>query len=487
MDEIPASLHAPSTYKPARYLAALDKLQRNTQCNLTICRVIIALAFLLLAPWVALQILEKADLFEYAFFGFILVLVSFQAFFPNLFLGMWAAKLNEQLPQSGLAERIALGELEKHDPIYGHTPWLLRWLVPKNVSGNPLVTLGRVAGSLQWYLASPRTHFKQTWRMALSLLPFIFIIGFNGMMMSRVAGLALGFPLVVVALTVPAVFISMVVYNYVMLEMLAKYLRRTWEENQLEVEITPEDVDRKAKLQLMLNQVQQDLERALASLFLPIIMPFAMGTFPVIASTIGRGGFIPLILYAAFFGGLAWFGQHWLPKHGLKTYRKKLQLQLENSNVALLIAAGELDSDGLIEHTPWAFRFFHNARQMPKGFADNLRMQIWRAGLNLDWFLGHPRRLLRPAWITNILLLLVGIGSLVFTIMTPFLMFNRMTTQPAGNAPFPTIAEMFALGNLKWVLLATALALAFPGTLHAAKTRIWVEELIRHLRARLAD
>lgn len=486
MDEIPGIAHAPSTYNPAPYLAALDKLQRNTQRNLTLCRVIIVLAFLLLAPWVALLILEKTDQFFLYILGFIFVIETIPAFWPKLLMGLQAHKYEEQLTHSGLAERIALGELDSQDPVFGHTPWLLRWLLPKNRSGNPVVTLSRVAGSLQWYSASPRLHVKPTWMMALSFLPFLFMIGFNSMMISRVPGLALGFPIAIAIITIPGVIVGSITYKFVMVEMLAKYLRSTWEENQLEVEITPEDVERKAKLQLMLNQVQQDLEKAMATMLLPILLPLVFGMFPILISTIFSLGIFPIIIFALGIPAVVLIIHFWLPKYAYANYRKNLRTKLDDSGIALLIAGGELDVAGLLEHTPWVFRFIHNAKQMPKGFADNLRLLIWRAGLNLDWFMDHPRTLLRPAWITNIALLLVGFGSLVLTFMAPFRMISNLTSSMGTNSPVPSVSEIFAIGNIKWLLLAALIPLAAPGIIHATKTRIWTEELIRHLRSRLA-
>ena len=96
VEKAPAEACAQNEYNPAPYLAALSKLERNSQHNLNVCRIIVALAILLLVPWVVLAALEKSDAFYLYIVAFFLVMDAIPAFFPNMLTGAYVNKIEEQ-------------------------------------------------------------------------------------------------------------------------------------------------------------------------------------------------------------------------------------------------------------------------------------------------------------------------------------------------------------------------------------------------------
>ena len=97
-----------------------------------------------------------------------------------------------------------------------------------------------------------------------------------------------------------------------------------------------------------------------------------------------------------------------------------------------------------------------------------MREQLWLTALNLDWYLGSPRRLLRWSWLTLTAALLSFAGAVAYKIYLSY----------AAFAPTPSPAP----GWFELCWLAAIGVLAFALALYNARTAIWIDELIDYLR-----
>jgi hypothetical protein len=163
--------------------------------------------------------------------------------------------------------------------------------------------------------------------------------------------------------------------------------------------------------------------------------------------------------------------------------RERLRLQLDSSELALRLASGELKHDAIFDYVPWAMRWWLQFPRMPRAYGDDLRLVLWRVATNLEWYLGPPRRLFRPAWVASLLL---GLGVLV-PVLIPLtllsssnnLLFSNLTTGSRSAADSGTYLLILALLGIPIILLTSVI-------LEYQRLRLGSEELVRYLRGRLA-
>ncbi|MCH7471537.1 hypothetical protein IIA79_01095 [bacterium] len=473
-------------YEP--YLAALPRLERRAKLNQRVWRIawnIIAAAALI--AYLFIWQLEPTWLIHVFVALFIIMqLIPQRALDGSKRLSQ---EFEKQLEHSGLADRIAYGELND-DPIFKHTPAYMRWLVRRNPSSDPLTTLQRVASSLEWYLGPPRRHFRRSWEMAagFSGFPILFLV----FALTDMSGF-IEILLFSMILFIPGMYGGILGEQRTRATVLAGFLREQWTARTAEpapmesigvdsagrsaAPASPsERIERGAMMHLVLNQVEQDIVPTARNwAYLPMSLPMVVLTFLLL--DFPGIGFVPVFAIAFVLMLLPVVSEKLL----LKQYRNRIREELAASAVAERIASGELIHDEIYSHAQWPLAFMLHFPQAPKAYADGLRKVIWRVGFNLDWYL-HPRRkLLRMSWIA--LPVLILLASTLFV--------SSMMYMP-GSSYNPPLMEVLVVAIRQRPLLGVFLfalwiPLLVPIIIDGARRQIWVDELIRHLRERLAE
>ena len=139
--------------------------------------------------------------------------------------------------------------------------------------------------------------------------------------------------------------------------------------------------------------------------------------------------------------------------------RRLVRRRLAASDLSERIAAGVLDQDLIFEMTPWPWRML-----LPHG--SDLPAQLWRVAANLDWYLGPPRRLLRPLWFYNILWAVAAIAAAAILYV--------------GLASGGSLLNVPAM-----IMYSLALLLSIPQSFLQHRRQLWTGELALYLRERL--
>ena len=106
---------------------------------------------------------------------------------------------------------------------------------------------------------------------------------------------------------------------------------------------------------------------------------------------------------------------------GKLPYRQRIRRQLAKSEVAQLLASGPDRAVAIYDHTPaWAHLFLG---PRPRNIRDTTRL----VALNLDWYLDHPRPLLRQTWIN---LSLTALALLACTLIIILVQTSVLTIGP---------------------------------------------------------
>jgi hypothetical protein len=263
-------------------------------------------------------------------------------------------------------------------------------------------------------------------------------------------------------------------------------------ETQLKAEVAPaagaeaesqEVTTRMVGMHLILNQLEQDLQLmlmramalpvALGSVsIMPLFMVVMLGLFGQSLDWRVLAAMLPLIAVPP----VMFYGRQ-------SRRRARLRRQLESSELALRLASGELKHDAIFDYVPWAMRWWLQFPRMPRAYADDLRLVLWRVATNLDWYLGPPRTLFRLAWVASLLL---AMGTLL-PVLLPFAlmrssnnpMFSSLSSGSGTAADSSTYLIILALLGIPLLLLTVVM-------LEYQRLKLGSEELVRYLRWRLA-
>ncbi len=346
------------------------------------------------------------------------------------------ANYEQQLEGSGIDQRLLDGSYEQ-DAIFAHTPAPLRWLLRGHPPGDKLAQLDRISANLSWYLGPPRRFVRATWLAALPIafnalifLPTAFIGGFNSSSFLAQLPFAGVFVLMAV-LTGVSLGVSLSQMNT---PFLARYLRRSWQAQLQDASGQAAGLDAASagagalgeapvsrrlsvSLNLILNQLQQDLQLALAHRQVFVLMPLLLSTtLLLVPGGAGMQGPIDMLwrmlLIIVGVGAVAVM----LPRYVARMKQELatgLKRRLEASELTASLLAGEAREDQLLDHTPWPFDQWLRLDRPPPAYAAGLRRTLWRVALNLDWFLNAPARYVPVALVCRLGYIVLGLGLLV--------------------------------------------------------------------------
>ncbi len=356
--------------------------------------------------------------------------------------------LAQKMHDSQLAGRIAAGMLEDDD-IWA---WLPRWVVRRWQArpDGPGDRLYRVAVFINWYTEPPREVFTSrqalgAWLsvhsarlLALSCVLFGLAFWRGGPILTFVALLlVLGFCVSALRLLITPQFVLL------HLEELEACLRSEW--NSAAAGSAAREAQRPlSQMAMLLNQFENDLAGVLRQL---VARSFATGVvfvlFAGLPVTLGLLSLWPAALSATLLVGAAIFCFY----DGAEDYEQQIRAQLQQSSLALRLASGSLDFESIEPFLPrWPRPLLYDGLR-PKAYGDDLRRVLWRIAMNLDWYLGPPRRFFRLAWLSPVLLLLLLPAVLGLPVL------YAVTPPGAGPGPdaLPWLLVILVLITLHWL------------------------------------
>ena len=387
--------------------------------------------------------------------------------------------LFNRIKSSGLAERIKSGSIH-NDQIREHTHALARWFVPLLNEVDKVGRLRRLARHLEWYLVPPGPLYKEAgWLAVLVVGVFVLMITWlvTGEPVSALLSSWQTLPFILFAL----VFISHSIFDFQRsrIKAIGDYLREELGESEFSpsrqeikealVKSLDGELHRDYNMDLIINQCDKVLEQykqlpsMIAFMIMPILMILAVNPFGFISNEIVKN--------ILFFGSiLAVVGLVSLLDTMLTRKSAALQAKyrerLVNANLAARILLGDATKAHLKNNIPLILRMSSDGialAKLPTGEGAEVSADIICVALNLDWFLEHPKSLLRPVWITFPILFLAGVGFAAAYIFSAY-----------ASAAIPIWA---------WIMLGTA-GLAFWITLLQSSIRMRAGSLalIEHLR-----
>ncbi len=418
--------------------------------------------------------------------------------YPHLLWGEINAQSKEEIKDSGLADQIGLGEIKIPPPSRAAF-----WVKPMVQPPSPYLVLNYVVMHLPYLLLSSKTKKVPPRTAYLVLIPVLLFLAFICVMAVRSG---YGVTVLLIAIALSGMMISMVgSMNFNHLLLLRKYLDDCWGQPPLEakpvyspdglISTTREDVDRKVGLHRMLNEVSQmqgftigqTNEFFSVSIFFSLFS--ALPLFMIVlgyVSNISGNTTIEMVLTCAFFIGLSLLLTD-IPRRVLRreipSERETIRNLISKSNLAIQILNQDFGDRKLEEFVPWAFKIFVMNRPRMFGQGDELRNMISRVSFNLDWYLHPAKRLVRPVWLYMVgsaISLLVAVGS-------PVMYFGFFSSYAPSASVYTTLNVAAAVLGIPIAIVGTAIFFSVRIAQHNRKVKIWGEELINHLKERLAE
>lgn len=388
-------------------------------------------------------------------------------------------ELLNRIKASGLAVRIRSGSLH-NDQIKENTHPMARWLVPPMQESEKLPLLRRLCMHLEWYLVPPGALYKEAGLISVGLVGMVVLVitlFVTGDPLSILLGSWKWLPFPLFALS----FFAHAFYEQFRnrIEVLGDYIKEEMGEldqsptrkeiNEALVQSMDGGLHRDYNMDLIINQCDKVLDhyKHLPSMtvfmVLPVIMfiginPFGSTTDETLKNVLFYGSIFAIVGLVSLLDNLL--------KRKSTTLQISFQERIEEANLAGRILLGETTKAQLKAHIPRLFQMSSDGislSNLPTGEGAEVSADIICVALNLDWFLEHPKSLVRPMWITFPILFVTGAGfaaSYVFS--------------ASVSMPIPIWA---------WVMLGIA-GLAFWITLLQASVRMRAGSLalIEHLR-----
>ncbi len=386
----------------------------------------------------------------------------------------WTGQQSDWLTQSGLADRIAAGEL-LDDPLLDHLSRrdkAMAYLDPQDYRGHLL----RVCRHFTWYLSQNKSAItgKSTWlTIGVALL---LLVAMLCAVLPSYWPWCLGIGVVYAAL---AHFLLSCTPGETGL-LLADYLKSRWERipdstldsaegglppahsgNNSSLADTTERA-RLARMQLIFNDVEMRSLLANAGrsgalsplLVVPVL--FSLQLVYLRGISYWWVALVTILTACAF----------WRWKMSLQNREvQSIALRLAASELAAELARGELSGSEALEHAPLLIQpLLRLFQRRSKGVA--LRSVLFNISDNLDWYVGRRQLLLRPHWLSAFAVPLAIILVMSLQVLIP---------APASNSPVFawTVVLLFLLPVLHFVIARLWLS---------EKQAIWSKAMLEYLR-----
>lgn len=387
--------------------------------------------------------------------------------------------LFNRIKASGLAKRLKSGSLH-NDQIREHTHAMARWFVPPLKVADKVGLLRRLARHLEWYLVPPGPLYKEAgWLAVLAVGVVVLVITWfvTGDPVSILPSSWQALPFILFAL----VFFSHLIFDFQRSRIIAigNYLREELGEseflptrkeiNEALVKSLDGELHRDYNMDLIINQCDKVLDHykhlpsMIAFMIMPAIMIFGVNQIGFASNETIKN----VILFGSILAvvGLVGLLDKVLTRKSAALQEKYCE-RLTSANLAARIVIGEATKAKLEAHIPRGLRMAADGLalvKLPTGEGAEVSADIICVALNLDWFLEHPKPLIRPIWIAVPVLFIAGA---VFAVAKVF------SANLAGSIP-----------TWAWALLGTAgLACWITLLQDAVKMRAGSLALIEHLR-----
>lgn len=487
------------SYDARPYVVAINALFQQSLRNFIISRIASALIGLVVSIVGVLGLMNvgistSAPLVGMGF-GFVLVVFSLT---PDLLFREFNSSYRSRLTDSGLADQIGLGEIK----------------VPTNKSGFlagrlnadlllPVSVLNLVAGNLFHFVSSANVPKMQLWKKLLAFLALISIMAYqfapdiqsgNYQIFLYLGLYTLGFTIFSIGST-----------RHYKILLLREYLGDCWGEQlpdgiknvprTLIISTTRKDVDRKTRLQRMLNEVAQSQTHSLqlgggiisaSSLFvgifsLPIWIGYSAKTNPQFglnpnATALGIFVLIGLVILVSRIPFIFFISDN-------QSERASIRAAISSSNLAVNILNQGFGDMSLEKFVPKQFKVFVLTPPRTEGEGVDFKNIVSNVCFNLDWYSQPPKRLVRPVW-----LYMIWSGFCPLLAAGNFALFDWVFSSTGySGLVVPTFAGASYVFGVPLLLIGASTFFAIRIAQHNRKVKVWGEELIRHLKERLAE